>query len=105
MRSNSKNAKEVCELDLSAFNVGTVIAIASLIVTVVKLYLDQRKSRKEIELSKQYVQTLSKLVESHIKSQESQQQLEKQRFDWQKLKDIAKGLWELAKSENKDDED
>jgi len=61
-----------------------------------------KKRRKEIRLSKQYVQTLSRLVESHIKSQESQQQLEKQKFDWQKLKDIAKALWEMAKSEDED---
>jgi len=33
-------------------------------------------------------------------AQETQQQLEKQKFDWQKLKDIAKGLWEIAKSED-----
>jgi hypothetical protein len=89
-------------MDLSPFDVGSLVAITSLIVTVVKLYLNQRKSRKEIELSKQYVQTLSRLVEAHIRAQGSQQELEKQKFDWQKLKDIAKGLWELAKSEDEE---
>jgi type II secretory pathway pseudopilin PulG len=86
-------------MDLSAFDVGTIVAIAGLAVTAIKLFMNQRRSRKEIELSKQYVQTLSKLVESHIRAQGSQQELEKQKFDWQKLKDIAKGLWEIAKSE------
>lgn len=79
-------------MDLSALDIGSLVAIVGLIVTVLKLYLDQRKARKEIELSKQYIQTLSKLVESYMKSQESQQQLEKQKLDWQKLKDTAKAL-------------
>lgn len=52
-------------MELSPIDVGTIIAILSLATSVVKLYLDERRNRKEIELSKRYMQTLSKLVESH----------------------------------------
>jgi len=73
--------------------VGMAVPIVSLAIAFLKLYLDQRKVKKELELSKQYLKTLSKLVESHQKSQ----QLEKDKFEWQKLKDIAKGLWGFIK--------
>jgi len=74
--------------------VSIIVAIGTLAGAVLKLYLNQRKTRKEIELGKQYLQTLSKLVQSHIKRQESQQQLEKDKHEWKKLKDLAKlGKW------------
>lgn len=80
-------------MNLSLFvDVGSIVTIAGLVIAVVELYLNQRKAKKELELSKQYLQNLSKLVESHIKRQESQQQLEKDKFAWKKLKDFAKAL-------------
>ena len=74
-------------------NIATIIG---LIIAFAKLHLDQQKSKKGIELSKQYLKSLSQFVESHIRSQASQQQIEKDRLNWQKLKDAGKALWELA---------
>ena len=83
-------------MDLSLLvDVGSIATILGLIIAVVELYLNQRKAKKGLELNKQYLLNLSKLVESHIKRQESQQQLEKDKFEWQKLRDVAKTLWGL----------
>lgn len=79
--------------------VTSIATLIGVIIAFTKLYLDQQKSKKDIELSKQYLKSLSKLVESHIRSQETQQQIERENLNWQKLKDIGKALWELAKSE------
>lgn len=90
-------------MSLSPAEVGSILtSVATLIGVIIvfaKLYLDQRKSKKEIELSKQYLKSLSKLVESHIRSQETQQQIERQKLNWQILKDVGKALWEFATSE------
>lgn len=90
-------------MSLSPTEVGrlltSVVTLIGVIIAFAKLYLDQRKSKKEIELSKQYLKSLSKLVESHIKSQETQQQIERQKLNWQMLKDVGKTLWEFATSE------
>lgn len=90
-------------MSLSPIEVGSIVTsiatLVGLVIAFAKLYFDQKKSKKEMEQSKQYLQTLSKLVEAHIRGQESHKQLEKQKFEWDKLKDLAKGLWELAKSE------
>jgi hypothetical protein len=53
--------------------VGIIVPIISLAVAVLKLYLDQRKVRREIEISKQGIMILSQLVESYKKGQESTQ--------------------------------
>ena len=75
-------------MNLSLFvDVGSIVTIAGLVIVVVELYLNQRKAKKELELSKQYLQNLSKLVESHIKRQESQQQLEKNKLALEKEKE------------------
>ena len=74
--------------------VSIIVTIGTLAGAVLKLYLELRKAQKELELSKQYLKTLSKLVQSHIKRQESQQQFEKDKHEWKKLKDLAKlGKW------------
>lgn len=87
-------------MSLSSMEIGSIITsivtFVGVIIAFAKLYLDQRKARKEIELSKQYLKSLSHLVESHIRSQESQQQIEREKLNWQKLTDIGKALWELA---------
>lgn len=91
-------------MSLSLAEIGSIVtstaAIIGLIIAFVKLYLDQRKTRKEVELSKQYLKALSKLVESHIRSQESQQQIQKRKFEWDQIKDIGKALWEYIKYES-----
>jgi len=77
-------------------DIGSGIAIASLIIAVIKLYLEQRKAKKDLELSKEYLKTLSELV----KSLESQQQLEKEKLQWDRLKNIGKALgWFFEHSE------
>lgn len=90
-------------MSLSPAEVGSVltsvVVLISVIIAFAKLYLDQKKSKREIELSKQYLKSLSKLVESHIRSQETQKQIETQKLNWQILKDVGKALWELATSE------
>jgi len=63
-----------------------------LAISVFTLYLNQRRTKKELELAKEYIQILSKLVESYKKGMESQQQLEKEKLQWQKLEGIGKLL-------------
>jgi hypothetical protein len=40
-------------MGLPWLDIGTLIAIAGLAITIVKLYLAQRRTKKEVELSKQ----------------------------------------------------
>ena len=47
---------------------GSLLAIVGLAITVVKLYLDQRRTKKEVELSKRGLQILSNLVEVYQKN-------------------------------------
>jgi len=75
---------------------GIVVPVVTLAVAVLKLYLDLRKAKQEAELSKKYLQHLTKLVESQV----SKQQLERNKFEWDKLRDIGKALgWILNRSE------
>lgn len=90
-------------MDLSSFDIGSLVATIGLIITVIKLYLDQLKERERRKMSERYLRALSQVVESHIKTQESQQQLETQKLQWQVLKDVGKTLWELSKSEELED--
>lgn len=90
-------------MSLSPAEIGSILTstatLIGAIIAFAKLYLDQQKSKREIELSKQYLKSLSKLVESHIRNQETQKQTEKQKLNWQILKDVGKALWEVATSE------
>lgn len=77
--------------------VSIIMAIGTLAIAVIKLYLNQRKVKKDVELSKQYLETLSKLVQSHIKRKESERQLARDKFEHKKLKTYGKALgwiWE-----------
>jgi predicted butyrate kinase (DUF1464 family) len=90
-------------MDLSSFDVASLVAISGLIVTVVKLFLDQRKAKRDIELSKRGLEILSRLVEAYRKGQESVQQLEKEKLDLEKWKAIAKAAgWVLDRLEPED---
>lgn len=81
-------------------DIGSVVAIIGLAITVVKLYLEQRKARKDIELSKQGLNILSRIVEASEKGQESQLQLEKRKLDLQTWKAAAKAFgWVLERME------
>lgn len=83
-------------MSLPLIDIGSIIAIVGLAITVLKLHLDQRKSKKELELAKEYLTTLTNLV----KSMASQQQLEKEKFEWNKLVTIGKALgWLYEHSE------
>jgi len=78
-------------------DIGSVVAIVGLAITVVKLYLEQRRARRDIELSKQGLKILSRLVETYQKGQESQLQLQKQKLEFEKFKSAAKAvgwIWE-----------
>jgi len=78
-------------------DIGSMVGIVGLIIAFIELYLKQQKTKKEIELSKQYLETLSKIVQSHIKRQESRQQLDRDKFEHEKLKTYGKALgwiWE-----------
>jgi len=43
-------------------DVGSVIAMVGLAIPVITLYLNQRKTKKELKLTKEYIQILSQLV-------------------------------------------
>lgn len=80
-------------------DIGSLIAIAGLIFAVINLYLEQRKAKKELELSKEYLKTLSDIV----KSLQVQQQLEKEKLQWDRLRDIGKALgWLIERSEEEE---
>lgn len=81
---------------------GIIVPIATLTIAVTKLYLQQRKARKEIELSKQGLKVLSRLVEAYQKGQASQLQLQKDIVELEKWKAAAKTLgwiWERVEEE------
>ena len=89
-------------MGLPLLDIGSVVAIVGLAITVIKLYLEQRKAKKDIELSKQGLKVLSRLVEAYQKGQESQLQLQKEMFEFKKWKAAAKAigwLWERAEKE------
>jgi hypothetical protein len=73
-------------------DIGSAVTIVGLVLAVLKMYLEQRKAKKERELQKKYLLTLSQLV----KSLESQQQLEKEKLQWDKLTGIGKMLGWVA---------
>ena len=87
-------------MSLSPVEIGSLLAnaatVASVVVAFLKLRSDQQKSRREIELSKKYLKSLSELVQAHTRSQDSQQELEIERLNWQKLTDLGKALWAVA---------
>ncbi|NIO38546.1 hypothetical protein GTO27_12745 [Candidatus Bathyarchaeota archaeon] len=87
-------------MSLPLVDIGSVVAIVGLAISVITLYFNQRKTRKELELAKEYVQILSRLVDSYRTSATSRQQLEKERLEWDKLKTIGKALgWIIEYSE------
>ena len=87
-------------MSLPLFDIGSVVAIVGLAITVAKLYLEQRKAKKDIELSKQGLKILSRLVETYQRGQASQLQLEKQKLEFDKWKSAAKALgWILDRVE------
>ena len=67
-------------------DIGSVVTIVGLVLAVLKLYLEQRKANREREFEKEYLRTLSELV----KSMQTQQQAEKEQFQWNRLRDIGK---------------
>lgn len=87
-------------MSLLWLDIGSLIAIVGLAITVVKLYLDQRRTKKEVELSKRGLRILSNLAEAYQKeqaSQASQLQLKKEMFEFEKWKAATKifgWIWE-----------
>lgn len=77
-------------------DIGSMVAIIGLIVSVVTLYFNQRKTKKELDLTKEYIKVLSQLVESYKKSLEAQQELEQKKLLWQQLEGIGKALGWIA---------
>ena len=87
-------------MDLSPFDYGTMVAIASLVVAIIELHLRHRKDRSDIELSKRGLEVLSKLVESYERGQESQKQLQQEKLQFEKWKSLAKAAgWILDRIE------
>jgi type II secretory pathway pseudopilin PulG len=87
-------------MSLPLTDIGSAIAIVGLAISVITLYFNQRKTKKELELAKEYVHALSRLFESYRESSRSHQQLEKEKLDWDKLKTIGKALgWMIEYSE------
>ena len=84
--------------------VGIIIPIISLAIAVLKLYFDQRKAKREIEMSKQGIMILSQLVESYKKGQESAQQLEREKFAFEQWKAAAKAIgWIFERLESEEE--
>jgi hypothetical protein len=91
-------------MDLSSFDYGTIIAIASLVVAVIGLFLQQHKTKADLELSKRGIEILSRLVESYQTGQESQRWTEQQKLDLERWKAIAKAAgWVLDRIESEED--
>jgi len=84
-------------MSLPLIDIGSLIAVVGLATSVVTLYFNQRKTKKDLELAKEYIHVLSKLVESYRKGIESQQQFEKDKFEWRKLETLGKALWGIVK--------
>jgi len=92
-------------MDLSPLDYGTIIAIVGLFVSVIKLYLDQRKAKEDLELSKRGLKILSRLVEAYRKGHESQLQLQRNKLEWKKWKDLAKAAgWVWERLEDNEEE-
>jgi hypothetical protein len=97
--------KVMSSLDLTAFDYGTLVAFASLVLAIIGLYLQHRKDRSDIEMSKQGIEVLSKLVESYQKGQQTQQQLQQEILQFEKWKSLAKAAgWLLDHLEEDDRE-
>ena len=93
-------------MDLSPLDYGTIVAIVGLVITVLKLYFDQRKARADIELSKRGLEILSRLVAAYKRGQESQQALEREKLELTKWKAIAKAAgWALDRLYFEDEEE
>lgn len=85
-------------------DIGSIVSILSLIAVVIGLYLNQRRTKKDMELTKRGLAILSKLVDSLRRAQESGLQLEREKLElkkreqeWRKFKDVAKAagwIWE-----------
>jgi len=85
--------------------VGIIVPIISLAIAVLKLYLDQRKARKEIDISKKGIVILSQFIESYKKGQESAQQLEREKFAFEQWKAAAKTIgWVFERLESAEEE-
>jgi hypothetical protein len=80
--------------------VASLAAVAAVALSSVKLILEQRKAKKEMEQIKQGVEHLAQFVQTYAKNQEFQEGIAKQKFTYGVVKDIAKGLWEWAKHED-----
>jgi len=78
-------------------DVGSIVAIAGLILSVITLYFSQRKTKKELELTKEYIKVLSQLVESYKRQAEAQQGLEERKLLWKQLEGIGKAFGWMAK--------
>jgi len=90
-------------MSLSPIEVGSIItSIATLVGVIIafaKLYWEQQKAKKDIELSKQYLKTLSRLVYEREK-------LEREKLEWRKLEGIGKALgWILNRTEYEEEEE
>jgi len=92
-------------MDLSPVDYGTIVAVVGLVIAVIKLYLDQRRARADIELGKRGLEILSRLIEAHRKGQEAQQALEKEKLEFQRWKALAKAAgWVLDYLSYEEDE-
>jgi uncharacterized protein YoxC len=78
-------------------DIGSIIAIAALILSVITLYLNQRKTKKELELTKEYINVLSQLIGSYKRSAEAQQGLEERKLLWKQLEGIGKAFGWMIK--------
>jgi len=75
---------------------GSIVAIIGLVLSVITLYLNQRKTKKELELTKEYIKVLSKLVESYKRGLEEQKELENRKLLWQQLEGFGRALGWIA---------
>jgi len=91
---------------LSEFDyLGIIVPLVSLALAVLKLYLDQRRTKREIEISKQGIMILSRVVESYKKGQESMQQLEREKLAFERWKAAAKAIgWIFERLESEEEE-
>ena len=93
-------------MPLSEFDyLGIIVPLVSLALAVLKLYLDQRRTKREIEISKQGIMILSRVVESYKKGQESMQQLEREKLAFERWKAAAKAIgWIFERLESEEEE-
>jgi len=84
--------------------VGIAVPIISLTIAVLKLYLDERQARKEIEMSKQGLVVLSQLVKSYEKGRDSALQLEREKLEFERWKAAAKAIgWVFDRLESEEE--